>query len=126
LIGKAATTPSEATNNVLGFLFSFAILISVWLRYSSIISVLPIETESSIELNVILLFLVSIEPYLFSLVSTSTQMLKQYASVLYALDLAGLMIILASLTDVLTSEEKGLIKRELIGQLLLLRFQVSL
>ena len=126
MIGKAATTLGDATNNVLGFLFSFAILISVWLPYSSIISVLPIETESSIELNIILLFLVSIEPYLFSLVSTSTQMLKQYASVLYALDLAGLMIILASLTDVLTSEEKGLIKRELIAQLLLLRFQVSL
>ena len=121
LIGRPATTPGDVTNDVLGFLFSFVILISVWIRYSSIISVLPVEDGSSIMLNILLLFLVSLEPYLLSLVTSSGQSLKEFASVLYALDLAGLMMILALLTHLITSEERGLIKRELIGEHKLIR-----
>ena len=116
LIGRPAATASDVTHDVLGFLFSFAILISVWIRYSSIMSVLPVEDGGSIMLNIILLFLVSIEPYLFSLVTAPGQSLKQYASVLYALDLGGLMTILALFTHLTTIEERGLIKRELIGE----------
>jgi uncharacterized membrane protein len=116
LIGKSATTSAELTNHILGFLFSFVILINVWIRYSRIISVLPVEEWKELLLNVILLFLVSIEPYLLSLLTGDETALKEYASVLYALDLAGLMMILALFTHALASEGRGLVKRELISQ----------
>jgi uncharacterized membrane protein len=95
------------------FTFSFAILISVWICYTDIVSVLPMENRTTIMLNILLLFLVSLESCLFNLVSlfghvpeTSSLM---YASVLYALDMAGLMTILAFFTHELAIEEKKLI-----------------
>jgi len=87
----------------------------VWMRYSRIISVLPVETRAEVMLNVALLFLVSIEPYLLSILTGGESAPKEYASVLYALDLAGLMAILAVFTHALTSE-RSLIKPELKAQ----------
>ncbi len=115
LIGKPPITPSDVRGDVVGFGFSFLILISVWLRYTRIMSVLPVETGTTVFLNIVLLFLVSIEPYLLSIVLSSQRGVLDYASVLYALDLAGLMAILALFTHMLTSEERKLIKRELIS-----------
>ncbi len=114
LIGKAPTTAADVEIAVLWFGFSFLILISVWLRYSWIMSVLPVETGVVVLLNIVLLFLVSIEPYLFSLLNSAE--VFDYASVLYALDLAGLMAILALFTHMLTIEERKLIKPELLGR----------
>jgi hypothetical protein len=79
-------------------------------------SVLPMETGITLLLNIVLLFLVSIEPYLFSLVNSAEVTLLDYASVLYALDLAGLVAILALFTHMLTIEEKRLISPGLLGQ----------
>jgi hypothetical protein len=45
------------------FGFSFLILVSVWLGYWNIVSVLPMEDRTIVALNVGLLFLVSVEPY---------------------------------------------------------------
>ena len=84
------------------FGFSFLILVSVWLGYWSIMSILPMEDGVIVALNIGLLFLVSIEPYLFYLNITfdllSHEPLLNAASVLYALDMTGLMLILALFT----------------------------
>ena len=73
-------------------------------------SVLPVETgTSSTAESLRLLFLVSIEPYLFSLLNSAEFTIFAYASVLYALDLAGLMAILTLFTNTLTIEEKKLV-----------------
>ena len=109
LIGKPPVTASDVSNDIMGFGFSFIILISVWLRYTRIMSVLPVETGTAVLLNVALLFLVSIEPYLFSLLNFAEFTIFAYASFLYALDLAGLMAILALFTNMLTIEEKKLV-----------------
>lgn len=60
-------------------------------------SALPLETATAVSLNIALLFLVSVEPYLLSLVNTAEAILIfDDASIVYALDLAGLVAILGS------------------------------
>jgi uncharacterized membrane protein len=127
LISKPPANPAEIRSDIIGFTISFVILISVWLRYTSIMSVLPMETPATVFLNVALLFLVSIEPYFFDLLNpglnpTQSQLANlEYASVLFALDIAGLMAIMALFTHILTVEEKRLVSQELIGKYKLLR-----
>ncbi len=83
-------------------------------------SILPIEDNIIVTLNLALLFLVSIEPYLFYLNITfdilAHELLLNYASTLYALDMAGLMLILALFTHQLAREEKGLVPKEALTQ----------
>lgn len=102
------------------FGFSFLILISVWMSYTSIMSVLPMEDHRTMTLNIIMLFLVSIEPYLFYLNIifdlSQFEVLLNTASIAYALDMAGLMAILALFTNELTIEEKKLLPQEILGR----------
>lgn len=117
LVGKPPSTPADIRSDVLGFGFSFIILISVWLRYAQIMSTLPLETGTTVLLNIALLFLVSVEPYLLSLLNSAEALsMFDYASVVYALDLAGLMAILGLFTHMLTIEERRLIPARLLGQ----------
>src|SRR5208283_2785084 len=67
LITRVPARPFAMLIDVAEFGFSFLILISVWLGYWSIMSVLPLEDNTIVILNVALLFLVGIEPYLFYL-----------------------------------------------------------
>ena len=117
LISKPPSTPADIRSDILSFGFSFIILISVWLRYTRIMSALPLETAATVLLNIALLFLVSIEPYLFSLVNSAEKVvIFDFASVIYALDLSGLMAILGMFTHMLTIEERKLIPTRLLGQ----------
>jgi uncharacterized membrane protein len=118
LIAKAPKHPADIISDVVQFGFSFIILISVWFRYTSVMSVLPVEDRTTMILNTIMLFLVAIEPYLFYLNTTfdlsQDLVLLDTASILYALDMAGLMAILALFTHQLTIEEKQLIPQTLL------------
>jgi len=117
LIAELPKDPGDMFFDLAQFGFSFAILISIWITYTSIMSVIPLEDRTTVILNVVMLFLVSIEPYLFYLnASDFVYRLPQVldaASTAYAVDLAGLMAILALFTHQLTLEEKGLVGREL-------------
>lgn len=118
-----STRPSntiEVLSDIIGFAFSFLILIFVWMRYTTIMSVLPIETGTTMFLNTVMLFLVSLEPYLFNLISlfghiTNSELVNN-ASILYALDMAGLMTVLAFFTHELTIEEKNLVPPESLSK----------
>ena len=78
------------------------------------------EDSTIVILNVALLFLVSIEPYLFYLNITydlvAHQLLLNYASMLYALDMTGLMMILALFTHQLAREEMRLLPKESVAK----------
>lgn len=106
--------------DVAEFGFSFLILMSVWLGYTNIMSVLPIEDSVTVNLNLLLLFLVSVEPYLFYLNITfdlsTREIFLNYASMLYAMDMAGLMIILALFAHQLAREERGLVPKESLAK----------
>jgi hypothetical protein len=120
LISRLPSTPVRIVFDIAEFGFSFLILITVWIGYTSIMSVLPLEDSTTITLNVILLFFVSIEPYLFYLNAVfdlaGHEILLDVASVAFALDMAGLMAILALFTHQLTVEEKSLIPKSLLSK----------
>lgn len=102
------------------FGFAFLILALVWFRYSKIMSVLPLESGRIVSANMILLFFVSGEPYLYNLMINSSytpslgQLNSSITTALYALDLGALMIVLAYFIHELTKEERRLIPKELV------------
>jgi len=106
--------------SLLSFGFAFLILAVVWFRYSKVMSVLPVEDTKVVAANMVLLFLVSAEPYLYNLMTISSplpspgQLDSAITTALYALDLGALMIILAFFTYELTVEDRHLIPRELM------------
>ena len=118
LLSKPPSTPGEVRSDIVAFGFSFLILIYVWMSYTRIMSVLPLETRATMLLNILMLFLVVIEPYLFYLVTLFGDVyehrLVDYASVIYALDMGGLMAILAFFNHELSVEEKRLVPQELL------------
>ena len=117
LLSRPPTQLTALGSDVLAFTFSFLILISVWVRYTGLMSVLPMENSTTRMLNVTMLFSVSLEPYLFNLVtlfghSTET-LVVEYASVFYAADMGALVVILAFFIHEIAIEEKKLIAAEL-------------
>jgi uncharacterized membrane protein len=115
-IGNPPPDAGRLAGDLAEFAFTFLILINVWNRYTSTTSVMPVETPLMIRLNMLLLFLVAIEPFLFGVLfapglSTSV---GAAASVYYALDIGGMNLVLAYFTHLLASEEKGLIPKDLI------------
>ena len=66
LIGQPPSDFGHLVQSLLFYAFSFLILISVWYGYTRTMSLLHVETSRLVELNILLLFLVSIEPFLFN------------------------------------------------------------
>ena len=110
------STVSDINRNVLEFLFVFLLLITSWIIYTSDMSVLPIETRLVTFLNVVLLILVAIFPYLFDqVVSTfNPDSVQEYASVLFTADLAGTLVIMATFAHIIASEEEHLVDGEIM------------
>ena len=94
LIGNAPRNFYGLINSILSFAFSFLILITVWYSYTRTMEHVHIGTRQGIDLNIFLLFLVSIEPFLFNELF-STSLPTQYVSILYGLDLGGLFAVQA-------------------------------
>ena len=104
LIGSAPSSLDILIKSIGYFAFSFLILISVWYAYTRTMSNVSIETRNDIVLNVFLLFLVSIEPFLFNELIES-KISPQYVSILYAFDLAGLFAIQAFLANSILADK---------------------
>ena len=120
LISRLPPRPFGILIDLAEFGFSFLILMSVWVGYTNIMSILPVEDTTTLNLNLVLLFFVSAEPYLFYLNITfdllTHEIFLNLASTLYALDMMGLMLILALFTHQLAKEEKGLVPKESLRQ----------
>jgi uncharacterized membrane protein len=114
-VNDIATT-GELLNDIAVFGFSFLILISVWLRYTKIMSVLPLENRWVISLNTALLFTVSIEPFLFNVLQLDNVLSRDSSSQVYAIDLGIMMTILGGFTLVLAREDRKLIPNDLIRE----------
>jgi uncharacterized membrane protein len=107
--------PSDAVglaSKVGYFAFSFLILISIWLRYTDVMSVLPVETRKTRGLNIVLLFFVALEPYLFNLFSLSFPL--DVSTTAYALDIGSIYAILASFNHILATDERHLVEPNMI------------
>jgi len=117
LIATPPLSTSEIGSHIAAFAFTFLILITAWIIYTTDMSVLPIETKSFSFLNVGLLLLVALVPYLLnsteianpSLPTDQVSAIKDFASSLFALDLTGILVILAGFAHVISVEEKKLV-----------------
>ena len=116
LTNAQSSTVSDINRNVLEFLFVFLLLITSWIIYTSDMSVLPIETRLVTFLNVVLLILVAIFPYLFDqVVSTfNPDSVQEYASILFTIDLAGTLVIMATFAHIIAREEEHLVDGEVM------------
>src|SRR5215471_6222373 len=65
LVQRIPQTPGDMVGDVAEFGISFLIVVGIWLGYTRIISVLPIETPGTLLLNLVLLFCVALEPFLY-------------------------------------------------------------
>ena len=106
LIGTAPKNFNGLLLSLGYFAFTFLILISVWRSYTSTMTNLQKVTPQVINLNAVLLFLVSIEPFLFNEFNSSS-IGAQNVSLLYALDLGGLFAIQAFLSNSVLVELSG-------------------
>jgi uncharacterized membrane protein len=121
LIATAPLSPEEIGGHILAFAFTFLILITAWIIYTTDMSVLPLETKPITFLNVSLLLLVAIVPYLLNstevvnptLTADQASAIKDFSSTLFAIDLAGILAILAAFAHVISVEEKKLVAPEL-------------
>jgi uncharacterized membrane protein len=108
LVGKQPQSGQDLAINVLLFGFSFLIVVMTWLAYSRTMAVLPAEVPFALFLNIVLLFSVAIEPYLFwVLVSPQTLEVADVGSVAYAFDVGLMFFVLSTLSFLLLKEEKG-------------------
>lgn len=106
LIGQPPSNIGQLLVSLLDYGFSFLILIRVWYSYTQTMADLRVETRRSVFTNIGLLFLVSIEPFLFNqLITSKISDYAQYVSIIYAFDLGGLFAILAVLASSILAQK---------------------
>jgi uncharacterized membrane protein len=119
LLTEKPSSVMDLAFSLLGFGWAFVILALVWVRYTRIMSVLPVETGRMMGANMLLLFLVSVEPYLYNLISVSFvrlpgQLDSGITTALYAVDMGSMFLIIAYFTHELTIEDRKLIPKKLL------------
>ena len=123
LISQLPTSSGEINSHIAAFVFTFLILITAWLVYTTDMSVLPVENTAVTFLNIGLLLLVALVPYLLngvelvnpSLTPSQASAIRDYSSSLFAIDLTGILAILAIFAHVISIEEKRLVAPELVA-----------
>jgi uncharacterized membrane protein len=101
LTNSVIQTPPDLVSSIALFALSFAILITVWHLYDRLMAKLRVETSTAVALNIVLLFLAVLEPFLLN-ITLSNPRISDFASICYAIDMAGLLGICALLAHVLT------------------------
>ena len=122
LIANPPSKIGDITTHILAFAYTFFVLITAWLIYTTYMSVLPTETRTVTFLNVGLLLLVAIVPYLLNGVEVvnpalspqDVSAIQDYSSMIFALDLGGILIILATFAHVISVEERKLVAPDLV------------
>lgn len=114
LIGQQARDYPHLLIYIIEYGFSFIILFEVWRAYSQLMTVIAIDTLGLLYANVALLFLVTIEPFLYNtlFINIYSEMVNR-ASILYALDIAGMFLILAFFSHVIVNKKEVTDENEL-------------
>lgn len=109
LVQHIPLSSAELTTDIVQFGFSFLIIVGIWLGYTRIIGILPVETQGTVFLNLALLFCVALEPFLYYvLFQTSDPVFLDFVSSAFALDTGAMMGILSSMMYmVIRQEEHG-------------------
>jgi uncharacterized membrane protein len=121
LIAQQPATNEQLFASLGLYSFSFLVLIGIWQSYSSVTSILPSETAGLTDLNVLLLFGVSVEPYLFNELFSVKGSISSTVSGVYSIDLAAMFLILAFFNQPLAKEEKKIVSENLLSRYKLAR-----
>lgn len=123
LVSSPPTDGAGFYRDVITFGFNFVVLISIWIRYTRIMSALPVETRGTMTLNAILLLTVSLEPFIFNILRSGNASLHpssslfEAASSSFGIDVGAMMLIMGVFTLALADEEKRLVPSEMLGRL---------
>jgi uncharacterized membrane protein len=109
-LSSPAHDASSLEFNIAEFAFSFIILVFTWLGYSRTVSVLSREDDTFLYTNLVLLFLVAIEPYLFFILVTSSPNLTETFSIAYGLDVGAMFLVQGALAQLVLREDKKNVK----------------
>ena len=107
LVQNLPQTASVLESDVVEFAFSFLIIVGVWLGYTRIVSVLPVETTGAVLLNLALLFCVALEPFLYYVLYAAPSAFGDFSSAAYALNTGAMMGMIASMMYLVYRENKS-------------------
>jgi uncharacterized membrane protein len=111
LTNSIIQTPVDLVSSIAVFALSFAILITVWHLYDGLMAKLRVETSTALALNIVLLFLAVLEPFLLNIVFSNPRIFD-FASTCYAIDMAGLLGICALLAHMLAIDSRNALSVE--------------
>lgn len=112
IIVQIPTTPADLIKEMVWFSVGFVLLIVIWFNYTRAMAEITIETPLEFVLNIIILLLVSLEPFLLNVLAfdrqdtASAQATVELASMLYAAVIAAIMVILAVYYHWIMEDEK--------------------
>ena len=113
LIGQQPTGVDQVIESLSIFGFGFYLLVTVWYRYASIMKIMVFETTTLVTINLVLLFLVAIEPYLLNILilgssAVPAKSINDPVSQLYAFDFGSIYVVLAYFLHQVVKQEKKL------------------
>lgn len=111
LTNSVVQAPVDLVSSIALFALSFAILITVWHIYDGLMAKLRVETSTAVALNIVLLFLAVLEPFLLNILFSNPRIFD-FASTCYAIDMAGLLGICALLAHVLAIDSRNALSVE--------------
>jgi uncharacterized membrane protein len=126
LLARVPQSPSDLAKSIGLFAFSFLIVVAIWLGYARIMAVMPQRAGGVLSLNMVLLFCVVLEPYLFFVLQSRPGDFSflDWASFGYAIDVGGMFLILAGLILLIL---KRIDRKELkLHSVLLGRFRLAM
>ncbi|HEV2120324.1 MAG TPA: TMEM175 family protein [Candidatus Bathyarchaeia archaeon] len=128
LLARTPQTPTDLAASVALFAFSFLIVVSIWFGYARIMAVIPQETGAAISLNLLLLFCVVLEPYLFFVLQSQPSNISflDWASFGYALDVGAMFLILGGLIRPILRKKISGVERPELHPVLLRRFRIAM
>jgi hypothetical protein len=126
LILKITDIETQIEYNILVFGFGFFIIIATWLGYTRIAAVLALDRSYALALNILLLFTVSLEPYLLYLlyyVDTTSGYFVNFSSTLYAIDVGVMFVTLATLARLVVRGEREHMRLDKVHPVTIKRFR---
>ena len=102
LIARTPQTPTDLAVSIGLFGFSFMVVVAIWIGYARIMAVMPQSAGGTLSLNMLLLFGVVLEPYLFFVLQSKPGDFSflDWASFGYALDIGAMFLILGGLIQI--------------------------
>ncbi|OPY31874.1 MAG: hypothetical protein A4E32_01478 [Methanomassiliicoccales archaeon PtaU1.Bin124] len=115
MINQNIESIDDVIRGIAWFGFGFLIIVNVWISYAKIMSERQVETEADFRLNILLLLLVSIEPFLLYMLGKEDSAdisLSGFSTMLFAIDIGLIMLVLGMFQHkIVTSKEEALVHK---------------